>query len=99
MYLSKVLVDSGTMAEIEMEGVLTRERMCQIYRIRCRCSLKKSAGLVRNVLCRFRRQVPRRRKQITTRFDFVCWCKALADLIKVVTSSSCTRWKALLKSI
>ena len=48
VYLSKVLVDSGTMAEIEMEGVLTRERMYDLQNTSR--SVKKICGLVRNVL-------------------------------------------------
>ena len=48
VYLSKVLIDTGTMAEIEIEGLLTRERMYDLQN--ASRSVKKIAGLVGNVL-------------------------------------------------
>lgn len=48
LYLSKVLVDSGVMAEIEMDGVLTRERFYDLQNVSR--SLKKICGLVRSIL-------------------------------------------------
>ena len=48
IYLSKVLVESGVMAEIEIEGILTRERMYDLQN--SSRSLKKICDLVRNVL-------------------------------------------------
>ena len=48
VYLSKVLIDTGTMAEIEIKGLLTRERMYDLQN--ASRSVKKIAGLVGNVL-------------------------------------------------